>query len=332
MAKLRVGINGFGRIGRAVFREAFEDEVEIVGINALMTPETVAHLLKWDSIHGPFDGDVEALEKGIKVNGQSVKLFSDKNPENIPWKDWGVDMVFECTGAFKEKEDFEKHIKAGAKRVMISAPAPGAEFTVVYGVNHTELDKENHKIVSNASCTTNCLAPIVQVLNDKIGIEQGLMTTIHSYTNDQRILDGAHNDLRRARAAAESIIPTTTGAAKTVGKIIPELAGKIDGFSVRVPTPNVSLVDFTFTAKKDTSVSEVNEILKAAALGDYSGVLSYETAPLVSRDYLGRTESSMIDAPSTMVMGTKLVKVVAWYDNEIGFSKRMVDLATYWAG
>lgn len=331
MAKLRVGINGFGRIGRMVFREGFED-LEIVGINCLMTPESAAHLLKWDSIHGKLPYEVEAYSEGIKVNGQSVRVFGDRNPENIPWKEWGVDLVFECTGVFKKQEELAMHFTAGAKKIMVSAPAPGADFTAVYGVNHQELDRDKHNIVSNASCTTNCLAPIVKVLNEKIGVERGLMTTIHSYTNDQRILDGAHKDLRRARAAAESMIPTTTGAAKTVGKILPELEGKIDGFSVRVPTPDVSLVDFTFTSKKGTSVADVNQILKDASQGEYEGIIGYETAPLVSRDFIGRKESSVIDEASTMVMGSNLVKIVSWYDNEVGFSRRMVDLARYWFG
>lgn len=333
MAKVRVGINGFGRIGRTVFRAAFSehsDEIEVVGINALMTSESCAHLLKWDSVHGPYNEEVRVFDGGLKVNDHSVRLFSDKNPENIPWKDWGVDVVLECTGAFKKKEDFLKHIKAGAKKVLVSAPAEGAEFTVVYGVNHKEKDLSKFDIISNASCTTNCLAPVVKVLNDKLGVEMGLMTTVHSYTNDQRVLDGPHSDLRRARAAAESIIPTTTGAAKTVGKILPELEGKIDGFSVRVPTPNVSLVDFTFTSKKGTSVKEVNEILKDAAKGEYKNILAVEEEPLVSRDFFGRPESSIVDMPSTMVMGSNMIKVVSWYDNEFGFSERMLDLAKYW--
>jgi len=331
MSKVRVGINGFGRIGRMVFREGFDD-LDIVGINCLMTPEQTAHLLKWDSVHGKYKYDIEATDNGIVVNGKSIKLYRDRNPENIPWKDWGVDLVMECTGAFKKKEDFEKHIRAGAKKVMVSAPSPGADFTVVYGVNEKEVDKEKHNILSNASCTTNCLAPLVKVLHDKLGVEQGLMTTIHSYTNDQRILDAPHSDLRRARSAAENMIPTTTGAAKTVGKILPDLEGKIDGFSIRVPTPNVSLVDFTFTSKKPTDIKGVNKILEEAASGDFKGIIEFEKEPLVSRDFMGRTASSMVDAQSTMVMGGNMVKVVSWYDNEAGFSKRMVDLANYWLG
>jgi len=329
MSKLRVGVNGFGRIGRTVFRAGF-DELDFVGLNALMSPKTSAHLLKWDSVLGPFDKEVSHTENAIQVGDKSVKLFGDKNPENIPWGDWGVDVVFECTGAFKKREDIEKHLKAGAKKVVVSAPAEGADFTVVYGVNHKGITTEQ-KILSNASCTTNCLAPLAKVLNDSLGIESGLMTTIHSYTNDQRILDSNHKDLRRARAAAESIIPTTTGAAKTVGKILPELEGKIDGFSVRVPTPNVSLVDFTFTSKKSASVKEVNQLLTEASRGEFKGILAVEEAPLVSRDFMGRPESSIVDLASTMVIGTNMIKVVSWYDNEFGFSKRMVDLAKFWA-
>jgi len=331
MSKVRVGINGFGRIGRMVFREGFDD-LDIVGINCLMTPEQTAHLLKWDSSHGKFKYEVEATDTGIVVNGKSIKIYGDRNPENIPWKDWGVDLVMECTGAFKKKEDIEKHMKAGAKKVMVSAPAPGADFTVVFGVNEGEVDKEKHNILSNASCTTNCLAPLVKVLNDKLGVEQGLMTTVHSYTNDQRILDGPHKDPRRARTAAENMIPTTTGAAKTVGKILPEMEGKIDGFAIRVPTPNVSLVDFTFTSKKPVDVNAVNKVLEEASLGDFKGIIEFEKEPLVSRDFMGRTASSLVDAQSTMVMGSNMVKVVSWYDNEAGFSKRMVDLAKYWLG
>ena len=331
LSGLRVGINGFGRIGRTVFRAGFDD-LEIVGVNALMSHQVSSHLLKWDSVLGTYDKSVSTVgAAGFQVEGKSIKLFRDENPENIPWGDWGVDVVFECTGAFKKREDIKKHFKAGAKKVLVSAPAEGADFTVVYGVNHKGVTSE-HKILSNASCTTNCLAPLAKVLHESVGIEQGLMTTIHSYTNDQRVLDGVHEDLRRARAAAESMIPTTTGAAKTVGKILPELEGRIDGFSVRVPTPNVSLVDFTFTAKKSASEKDINQILTEASKSEeMSGILAVAEAPLVSRDFMGRSESSIVDLLSTMVVGMKMIKVVAWYDNEFGFSKRMIDLAKYWS-
>ncbi len=331
MAKVRVGINGLGRIGRMVIREGFDD-LDIIGINCLTSLKVAAHLLKWDSIHGKYKYEVEVCEDGIIINGKHVKLFSHKNPENIPWKDWGVDLVFECTGAFKKKEDIQKHIKAGAKKVIVSAPFSGADFTVVYGVNEKQIDKEKYTILSNASCTTNCLAPLAKVLNDKLGVKKGLMTTIHSYTNDQNVLDGPHSDLRRARAAGENMIPTTTGAAKTVGKILPELEGRIDGFSIRVPTPNVSLVDFTFISLKSTSIADVNQILEDASKFEFKDIIDFEKAPLVSRDFIGRTSSSMVDSQSTMVMDSNMVKVVSWYDNEAGFSKRMIDLAIYWLG
>lgn len=327
--KLKIGINGFGRIGRQAFRLGFED-FEIVGVNGLMSGAEIAHLLKYDSVHKTWDKAVEVGSDHFTVDGKKVMWSQSKDPSEIPWKAWGVDVVLECTGAFKKKQDFEKHIQAGAKRVLVSAPADGADFTVVFGVNHEEYDAKSHFIVSNASCTTNCLAPLVKVLNDDFGIEKGLMTTIHSYTNDQRILDGNHSDLRRARAAGMSMIPTTTGAAKTVGKILPELDGRIDGFSVRVPTPNVSLVDFTFESKKKVSIEEVNNCLvKASKTKGLKDILNVEEAPLVSIDFNGNTASSTVDLLSTMVIGENLVKVVSWYDNEIGFSKRMLDMLDY---
>lgn len=278
MSKLKVGINGFGRIGRQAMRLGFDD-VEVVAINGMMSAAEMAHLVKYDSVHGVWNADINATEDELTVNGKKIHLSAERDPAQIDWKSFGVDVVLECTGAFKKKEDFEKHLTAGAKKVMVSAPAPGADFTLVYGVNHTQYDSKAHNIISNASCTTNCLAPLAKVLNDEFGIVKGLMTTVHSYTNDQRILDGNHKDLRRARSAAVSMIPTTTGAAKTVGKILPELEGKIDGFSVRVPTPNVSLVDFTFESAKNTSIEEVNAALIKAAQGDLKGVLAVETAP-----------------------------------------------------
>lgn len=331
MSKLKVGINGFGRIGRQAMRLGFDD-VEVVAINGMMSAVEMAHLIKYDSVHGVWNADINATEDELTVNGKKIHLSAERDPAKIDWKSFGVDVVLECTGAFKKKEDFEKHLSAGAKKVMVSAPAPGADFTLVYGVNHTQYDSKTHNIISNASCTTNCLAPLVKVLNDEFGIVKGLMTTVHSYTNDQRILDGNHKDLRRARAAAVSMIPTTTGAAKTVGKILPELEGKIDGFSVRVPTPNVSLVDFTFESAKNTSIEEVNAALtKASQSKELQGILAVENAPLVSVDFNGRKESSMVDLPSTMVMSGNLVKVLSWYDNEVGFSQRMIDMCKYMA-
>lgn len=326
MKKVRVGINGFGRIGRLVFRAGF-DEVEIVGINNLGDVKTAAHLLKYDSSHGRYDHPVEHDEKNLIVAGKKIPVTAIKNPAEIPWKDWGVDIVFECTGAFKGKEDFMKHIQGGAKRVLVSAPADGADLTVVYGINHTQYDPSKHQVVSNASCTTNCLAPLAKVLNENFGIEHGLMTTVHSYTNDQQVLDAVHKDLRRARSAAMSMIPTTTGAAKAVGLVLPELKGKIDGISIRVPTPNVSLVDLTFRSVKPVSIDTINDALKKASQTNLKGILAVESAPLVSVDYNGNTFSSIIDLPSTMVMGTNLAKVFSWYDNETGFSHRMIDVA-----
>lgn len=326
--KLKIGINGFGRIGRQAFRLGF-DEFEIVGINGLMSADELGHLLKYDSVHGTWNKDVKVTDDGLFVDGKKIQWSKTRDPKEIPWKEWGVDVVLECTGAFKEKSDFEKHIAAGAKKVMVSAPAP-SDLTIVYGVNHTKYDASKHHIVSNASCTTNCLAPLAKVLNESFGIKKGLMTTVHSYTNDQRILDGNHKDLRRARSAAMSMIPTTTGAAKTVGKILPELAGRIDGFSVRVPTPNVSLVDFTFEAEKSVTIESVNEaFIKASETKELKGILNVEHAPLVSVDFNGNKASSTVDLLSTMVIGDNLVKVISWYDNEIGFSQRMLDMLHY---
>jgi len=330
MSSLKVGINGFGRIGRVLFRAGFE-KLDIVGINDLTDAATLAHLLKYDSTHGTFKYDVRAEGNAIIVNGKRIPVSATKNPAEIPWKSWGADLVLECTGAFKKKEDFLKHIDGGAKRVMVSAPAEGIDSTIVYGVNHESYDPKIHKVVSNASCTTNCLAPVVKILHDKFGIERGLMTTVHSYTNDQSVLDAPHKDLRRARSAALSMIPTTTGAAKAVGKVLPELSGKIDGISVRVPTPNVSLVDFVATTKKPVTVQSVNDAFVEAANSYLKGVLGVEAAPLVSSDYNGNILSSIVDLPSTMCSGENLVKIFSWYDNEVGFSNRMVDLALYMA-
>jgi glyceraldehyde 3-phosphate dehydrogenase len=330
MAKVRVGINGFGRIGRILFRAGFE-KIEIVGINNLGDAETSAHLLKYDSTHGIFNAEVSHTEKSLRVNGKEIPLSEQKDPTQIPWKDWGADIVLECTGAFKSKDDFMKHIKGGAKRVMVSAPANGVDTTLVYGINHTSYDPSKHHVVSNASCTTNCLAPVAKVLNDSFGIERGLMTTIHSFTNDQRVLDAPHSDLRRARTASMSMIPTTTGAAKAVTLVLPELEGRLDGTSVRVPTPNVSLVDFTFNSKKEMTVESVNNALKAAAAGSLAGILACEAKELVSVDFNGNPHSSIVDLGCTMVSGKNMAKVFSWYDNEVGFSNRMIDLAIYMA-
>lgn len=331
MSKVKVGINGFGRIGRVFFRAAF-DKLDIAGINSLDDLDGLVHLLKYDSAHGIFEGDVSHDGENLIVRGKKIPVSKTKDPAQIPWKAWGVDLVMECTGALKGKEDYQKHINAGAKKVMISAPADGVDMTVVYGINHTQYDSSKHTFISNASCTTNCLAPLAKVLDEAFGIESGTMMTIHSYTNDQRILDSSHKDLRRARSAAVSMIPTTTGAAKAVGLVLPNLKGKIDGLSVRVPTPNVSVVDFTFNAKKELSVQAINDALRAAANGPLKGVLAVEEKELVSIDFNGNTHSSIVDAKTTMVIagsGNKLAKVLSWYDNETGFSNRMVDMALY---
>ena len=326
--KPRVGINGFGRIGRILFRAGYE-RLDIVGINDQAPLDQLAHMLKYDSTHGRFKGTVDHDEKNLIVNGQKIPVVSTKKPEEIPWKSWGADLVLECTGAFKKKEDFMKHVEGGAKRVLVSSPADGADLTVVVGVNHKEYDPKKHHVLSNASCTTNCLAPIVKILHETFGIERGFMTTIHSYTNDQRLLDGGHSDLRRARSAALSQIPTTTGAAKAVGKVLPDLKGKIDGVSIRVPTPNVSLVDFVASTKKDVSVQAINDALIAAASGPFKGILACEKDELVSTDFMSDPHSSTVDLPSTMVIDNKMFKVLSWYDNEMGFSHRMVDMACF---
>ena len=326
----KVAINGFGRIGRLVARailERTDHDLELVAINDLADAKSNAMLFKRDSVHGPFPGTVEADGNDIIVNGKRIHVTAERDPANLPHKANGIDIALECTGFFADQAGGQKHLDAGAKRVLISAPAKGADLTVVYGVNHDKLTAA-HRIVSNASCTTNCLAPLAKVLNDSIGIERGLMTTIHSYTNDQKILDQIHPDMRRARAAAMSMIPTTTGAARTVGEVLPELKGKLDGSSIRVPTPNVSVVDFTFTPGRDTSVEEVNAILKAASeSGPLKGILAYTDEPLVSIDLNHDAASSTIDSLETAVLEGKLVRVLSWYDNEWGFSNRMVDTA-----
>ncbi|MEK5037311.1 type I glyceraldehyde-3-phosphate dehydrogenase [Sporosarcina sp. FSL K6-3457] len=327
---LKLAINGFGRIGRKVFREALQqEEIEIVAINDLTDAAMLAHLLKYDSVHGVNAAEISSEGSNLVVNGKNIKVLAERNPADLPWGELGIDVVIDSTGVFTDREGLNKHIEAGAKRVILSAPAKGDIPMLVMGVNHESYNAAEDKIVSNASCTTNCLAPIVKVLNDKFGIERGLMTTVHSYTNDQKILDLPHSDYRRARAAAENMIPTTTGAASAVTKVIPALAGKLDGMAVRVPTPNVSLVDFVADLAKDVTVEEVNAALKEASENELAGVLVYNELPLVSRDYNGNTASSTIDGLSTMVLANNMVKVISWYDNESGYSARCIDLALY---
>ncbi len=335
---VKVGINGFGRIGRQVLKAILErhpDQLTVVAINDLFPPETNAHLFKYDSNYGTFPGTVEVVDGDIVIDGQRLKVFSERDPRNLPWADLGVDIVIEATGVFRDATKDPgpwSHIRSGgAKKVIITAPAKGEDLTVVLGVNHHLYDPAQHHVVSNASCTTNCLAPVAKVIHETFGIVQGLMTTVHAYTNDQRILDLAHKDMRRARAAAVNMIPTTTGAAKALGKVIPELQGKFDGMAVRVPTPTVSLVDFVAQLEKPTSVEEVNAALKAAAEGPLQGILGYSEEPLVSVDYKGDDRSSIVDALSTRVIGGTLVKVVAWYDNEWGYACRTADLAALMA-
>ena len=327
---VKVAINGFGRIGRLVARAILakpDSGLELVAINDLVDTKSNALLFKRDSVHGPYPGTVEVDGNDLIIDGKRVKVSAERDPASLPHKANGVDIALECTGFFTDRESAEKHLAAGAKRVLISAPAKGVDLTVVYGVNHDKLAAD-HLIVSNASCTTNCLAPLAKVLNDQLGIERGLMTTIHAYTNDQKILDQIHGDMRRARAAAMSMIPTTTGAARAVGEVLPELKGKLDGSAIRVPTPNVSMVDLTFTPKRDTSREEVNAILKAASeSGPLKGILAYSDEPLVSIDYNHNPASSTIDSLETAVLEGKLVRVLSWYDNEWGFSNRMVDTA-----
>ncbi|RFA33018.1 type I glyceraldehyde-3-phosphate dehydrogenase [Virgibacillus dokdonensis] len=325
---VKVGINGFGRIGRLVFRLALQNEdVEVVAINDLTDAEMLAHLLKYDSVHGILKEEVSVNGSNIVVGGKEVKVISESDPAKLGWGDLGVEVVLEATGRFRKREDAQKHIDAGAKKVIISAPGQDEDLTVVMGVNDKEYDPANHHVVSNASCTTNCLAPYAKVLHDNFGIKRGLMTTIHSYTNDQQILDLPHKDYRRARAAAENIIPTTTGAAKAVGKVLPELNGKLNGGAVRVPTPDGSLVDLVAELDKNATAEEINAALKEAAEGELKGILEYSEAPLVSRDIVGNEHSSIVDGLSTIVLEDNLVKVISWYDNEMGYSARCVDLA-----
>ncbi|NTV52991.1 MAG: type I glyceraldehyde-3-phosphate dehydrogenase [Candidatus Firestonebacteria bacterium] len=325
---VKVGINGFGRIGRSVFRAALENKnIDVVAVNDLTDAKTLAHLFKYDSVSGTFPGTVTAGENEIFVNGKSLKVVAEKDPAKLPWKALGVEIVIESTGRFTDKDKAEAHIAAGAKKVIISAPAKNEDITIVLGVNEQLYDAAKHNIISNASCTTNCLAPVAKVILEKFGIVSGLMTTIHSYTNDQVILDAPHKDLRRARAAAMSMIPTSTGAAKALALVLPELKGKLDGFSMRVPTPNVSVVDVVIRTAKPTTKEEVNAVLKEAA--SKSKVLKYTDEPLVSRDFYGDPASSIVDGQSTFVVGGDLIKVLAWYDNEWGYSNRVVDLVEF---
>ncbi|HEX2265926.1 MAG TPA: type I glyceraldehyde-3-phosphate dehydrogenase [Solirubrobacterales bacterium] len=327
---VKVGINGFGRIGRNVFRAAHASGADIdwVGVNDITDTKTLAHLLKYDSILGRFPGEVEATADGLVIDGKELKVFSERDPGALPWSDVGADVVIESTGLFTDRENAAKHLEAGAKKVIISAPAKGEDVTVALGVNFDQYDKDQHEVISNASCTTNCLAPVAKVLHEGIGIEQGLMTTVHAYTADQRLQDMPHKDLRRARAAALNLIPTTTGAAKAVGLVLPELNGKLNGFAMRAPVPTGSVVDLTFTTPNAVDADQVNAAVKEAAEGPMRGILSYTEDPIVSTDIVGDPHSSIFDAGQTMVSGDgKLVKAVSWYDNEWGYSNRCVELA-----
>ena len=327
---VKVAINGFGRIGRNVFRAAQGvAEFEIVAINDLTDPATLAHLLKYDSVHGQFSGEVSSTAGEIIVNGRAIQVYKERDPANLPWRALGVDVVIESTGLFTDRPNAQKHIDAGARKVIISAPGKGEDLTVVMGVNEAGYQPSVHHVISNASCTTNCLAPVAKVLLEQFGIVKGLMTTVHAFTNDQQILDLPHKDLRRARAASVSMIPTTTGAAKAVSLVLPQLKGKLDGLAVRVPTPNVSLVDLVVTTEKDTTADEVNAAMKAAAAGPLKGILEYCELPLVSKDFNGNPASSIVDSLTTTVIGGNMVKVMSWYDNEWGYSNRVVDLIKF---
>jgi glyceraldehyde 3-phosphate dehydrogenase len=329
---VKVGINGFGRIGRNVFRAALgNSNVEIVAINDLTDANMLAHLLKYDTVHGTLQEEVTVDGEYLVIGSHKVKVLAERDPAQLGWGALGVDVVVESTGRFTKREDAAKHLEAGAKKVIISAPASNEDITIVMGVNEDKYDANNHHVLSNASCTTNCLAPFAKVLNDTFGIKRGMMTTIHSYTNDQQILDLPHKDYRRARAAAENMIPTSTGAAKAVSLVLPELKGKLNGMAMRVPTPNVSIVDLVMELEKDVTAEDVNAALKTAAEGPLKGILAYSELPLVSTDYNGSTASSTIDALSTMVLEGNMVKVLSWYDNEVGYSSRVVDLVDYLA-
>ena len=328
---LKVAINGFGRIGRMVFRAGLSNkDIEFVAFNDLTSPAALAHLLKYDSSHGLLDAEISSTDNSLIVDGKEIKIFTEKEPSKIPWGDMGAEIVFECTGLFRDKEKAAAHLETGARRVIISAPANNPDVTIVMGVNHQDFDPQKHFIISNASCTTNCLAPVCKVLLDNFGIEKGLMTTTHAYTGDQRLLDAPHKDLRRARSAALSMIPTTTGAARAVSLVLPQLAGKLNGMAIRVPTPNVSVVDLVVQLSKVATVDEINQAMKEASETHLKGILAYCEEPLVSIDFNGSRVSSTLDAPSTMVIGD-MIKVLSWYDNEFGYSNRMIDLALHTA-
>ncbi len=330
LMKTKVAINGFGRIGRMVFRKAMKDaNVDIVAINASYPAETLAHLIKYDSIHGKYELEVVAKNNAIMVGGKEIQLLQSRDPRELPWAELGIDIVIEATGKFKTQETAGYHLQAGAKKVVITAPGKDEDITVVMGVNEDDYKNEEHHIISNASCTTNCLAPVAKVIDENFGIESGMMTTIHAYTNDQKNIDNPHKDLRRARACGESIIPTSTGAAKALAKVLPQLTGKLNGMALRVPTPNVSLVDLVVNVKQDVTVEQVNRALANASENELKGILGYTNEPLVSIDFNGSEDSSVIDSLSTMVMNDRQVKVLAWYDNEWGYSCRVVDLVCF---
>src|SRR5690625_19495 len=330
MSKTRIAINGFGRIGRMVFRQAINDgQLEVVAVNASYPPETLAHLVKYDTVHGTFAGEITAHEDSLEVNGKKVTLTSNRNPEELPWETLGIDIVIEATGAFNSKDGASLHLKAGAKKVVLTAPGSGVDKTIVMGVNDDVYDAASDTIISNASCTTNCLAPVAKVLDDNFTIVNGLMTTVHAYTTDQVLLDNPHKDLRRARASAQSIVPTSTAAAKALGLVLPHLKCKLHGIALRVPTPNVSLVDLVVDVEKDVTAEDVNAAFKAAAAGDLQGIVEYSDEPLVSIDYTTTEASAIIDGLSTIVLDDRKVKVLAWYDNEWGYSTRVVDLTKY---
>ncbi|OFI05069.1 glyceraldehyde-3-phosphate dehydrogenase [Clostridium acetireducens DSM 10703] len=327
---VKVAINGFGRIGRRVFKDLIiEKDLEVVAINDLSNPAVLAHLLKYDSLYGKYEGNIQSTENSITINGKEIKVFAERDPKNIHWGEEGVDIIIECTGAFTNAEKAKVHLESGAKKVLISAPAKNEDITIVMGVNEEKYDNSKHNIISNASCTTNCLAPFAKVLDREFEIVKGLMTTIHSFTNDQRILDQPHKDLRRARAATESMIPTTTGAAKAVALVLPQLKGKLNGLAIRVPTPTVSCADLVCEVSKNVTIDDVNSALKKASETDLKGILGFSEEPLVSVDYRGDSRSSIIDGLSTMVMKNRLVKVLSWYDNEYGYSQRLADLTKY---